>query len=46
MPVHWGVYEAAVRVVPQQAAHAVSLLDDLAAILHADRQPGREVTAA
>jgi DNA (cytosine-5)-methyltransferase 1 len=36
-------------VVPQQAAHAVSLLlEDLAALLHTDRQPvtGREVAAA
>lgn len=34
-------------VVPQQAAHAVSLLlDDLAALLHTDHQPGLEMTAA
>ena len=34
-------------VVPQQAAHAVSLLlDDLAALLHTDHQPGWEVRAA
>ncbi|CAM3402611.1 hypothetical protein KIPE111705_06795 [Kibdelosporangium persicum] len=34
-------------VVPQQAAHAVSLLlDDLAALVHTGRQPGWEVAAA